>query len=117
MLFVRFIARLWSFVSALPFWLAFPLAVALCPLWLARLVVRSVLFVRFPRPPHCPAGCGSIWRYCRALGLPCGWRCVSAGSLAGVRCSCFVWSVRPAVVRRHSGVVLFFWVWVSPTPF
>lgn len=99
-------------VPALALWLA--VGLLLCPLWLAGLLVRSALFVRFRRPVGCPPFGASVARWCRFAGLPCGWRCVSASALPVVRSRFWVWAVRPAVVRRRSGVVCFFWVWVSP---
>ncbi len=117
MLFVRFCSfsfRWWSGCS-LPPVVALSVALLLCPLWLVGFVLRSALFVRFPAPSFVPSGCLALRRWCRVLGLPCGWRCVPASALSSVRSSCFVWAVRPAVLRRRSGVVLFFWVWVSPT--
>lgn len=84
---------LWSLL-----WLCF------APLFLFAWVLRVSLFACFRRPSRRPVGaprCGS-------------WRCVSASALPSVfRAGWWVWAVRPAVVRRGSGVVLWFWVFVS----
>jgi len=90
------------FVAVLA-WLAF-FGLLSAPVLVGR-VLRRLFFVRFARPRFRPSGAGS----------GC-WCCVPAGALSVVRSRCFVWSVRPAVVRRRLGVVLFFWVWASPTP-
>ena len=82
--------------------------------FLVRRLWVWVRFVRFPRPSWFPRGCGSACRACRSAGLPFGWRCVPVSSLPAVRRAWFVWAVRPAVVRRRSGVLLWVWVWVSP---
>ena len=90
-----------SCLSAL-LWLS--LWVCFSPLFLFAWLLRVSLFACFRRPSRRPVGaprCGS-------------WRCVSASALPGVfRAGWWVWSVRPAVVRRGSGVVLWFWVFVS----
>lgn len=79
----------------------------LCVFW----VVRARCFVRFPRPALRPWGAPS-----RVVCPSAGWVCVSSSSLPALfRSGRWVWSVRPAVVCRRSGVVLFFWVWVSPS--
>lgn len=70
----------------LPLWL---------PVWLLLVPVacalRAVFFVRFPRP--------------RRFGAVGRWVCVSSVPACAVL-------VRPAVVRRRLGVVLWFWCWV-----
>lgn len=87
-------------------------------------VLRSAFFVRFSSPssalgsaaasvlrpfafPPCAWGCGGF------SGCAFRWRVCSASALPSVRRSALVWAVRPAVVARRSGVVLFFWVFVA----
>lgn len=133
--FCRFSARvfrfLWGAVSlsapcflAGLFWAL--VLVALSPWGLLFLLVRRVCFVRFLSPsaaslglvgrrgrrvpvrgrwrPPVPGLCcfASSWRSC--------WRVVPAACLPSLCASCVVWCVRPAVVRRRSGVVLLWWV-------
>lgn len=77
------------------------LSVAFLPFRFVAWVVSLVRFVRFPRPA----------RFWWLGGSACRWFCVPLSSLSSVRASCFVFAVRPAVVCRRSGVVLFVWVW------
>lgn len=74
------------------------LVLLLLPLWLllvpAASCLRAAFFVRFPRPVRCV--------FCGVAGR---WVCVASVPACAVR-------VRPAVVRRRLGVVLWFWVWV-----
>lgn len=82
-----------------------------CPVFAVAWVVRRLCFVFFPCPLWRPVGAPPAWRVPSA-----GWRCVASPSLASLfRSGAFVWSVRPCLVRRGSGVVLFFWVFVSPS--
>lgn len=81
-----------------------PLFVVLGLWLLVFLVVRRVFFVRFPCPGLFGWWRSSLW----------SWFCVPAGSLASLRAVCPVWSVRPAVVCRRSGVVLVFWCLACP---
>ena len=103
-------------------------SVALLGLWACvAWLLRSALFVRFPSPsaalgsaaalalrplafPPCAWGCGGL------SGCAYRWRVVSAAALPAVRRRLPVWVVRPAVVRRRSGLVLFFWVFVAENP-
>lgn len=100
------------FVLFCAFPLPFLFACGLLLLWfLCFVVLRAVCFVRFRRPASLfglPASFGSVrlWR----------WSCVPLSSLPAVRSSRFVWAVRPAVVSRRSGVVLFVWVLWCPLP-
>lgn len=97
---VAFAPHQFSCVAVL--WLA--AAVLLLPLWLSFVAVRSAAFVRI----RCP-------RFRPARSPRCGvWSCVRASSLPSFRCSRFVFAVRPAVISRRSGVVLFFWVFSTP---
>lgn len=89
------------FLLSLSFFL--PLFVFFFVWLLVFLVVRRCFFVRFPRP-RLGRFRLSLWR----------WFCVPAASLSSLRASCPVWFVRPAVVCRRSGVVLFFWVLACP---
>lgn len=114
--FCSLVGRLWRWVSGGGGLFRALLAVALAPLWGVWLAVRGFCFVRFPRPARCPSGLGSVWFALRGSSAPVGWRCVPVSALPAVRRSCFVWAVRPAVVRRRSGVVCFVWCWVSPAP-
>lgn len=85
----------------------------LLPIWLlVFLVFRRLFFVRFPRPSGFRAGLP----WFRGFWFVFSWSCVSAASLPALRRCCFVWSLRPAVVSRRSGVVLAFWVLWSPSP-
>lgn len=93
----------WSVCS----WLLWSLVCLLVsPVWLVFLAVRRFRFVRFWRPLFRPSGAPRCGR----------WGCVPVGSVPALRASCFVWSVRPAVLLRRSGVVLWCWVFVSPAP-
>ena len=94
-----FLARLVLFVAAGVPWF----------LRLLAFVLRSLLFVRFPRPwfvPPCAWGC-------RRSGAGVGWFCCPLSALSSVRRRCCVWAVRPAVVSRRSGALLFVWVFSS----
>ncbi len=87
------------------------------PLFLLGRVVFACCFVRFPCPARRPAGAPSLWWLSPARRSLFGWRCVSSSALSSLfRSGRWVWAVRPAVVCRRSGVVLFFWVWLSPSP-
>lgn len=85
-------------------------ALLLLVLWvLVSLVVsalRAAFFVCVPRPLARPS---------LARGLPRGvgrWFCLRAPFLPSVRSSVLVFSVLPAVVRRSSGLVCAYWVFV-----
>lgn len=109
MLFFVVSSRFFRAVWRLPF-LSWSVCVSLvCLPWLlAFVVLRAALFVRVARPSFRPVG---------AVGVAGGfWSCVPSSSLPSVRRACFVWSVRPAVVSRRSGAVLWCWVWVAPAP-
>ncbi len=100
-------------------------AVACLPLvfllwWLVFVLLRRLLFVRLPRPsaPVSPRGS-------RFFPLPASsplrpvcrwwsprWVCVPASAVPGWLALVGGSSVRPAVVRRRSGVLLFAWVLV-----
>ena len=73
-------------------------------------------FVRFARPSFLPSGCGRLARWSSVRGVPFGWRCVAVSSLPAVRSAWWVCAVRPAVVARRSGELLWVWVWVCPPP-
>lgn len=124
-LFFRVVGRLWrwwsgssgssgSFDSPAGGWSLFPalflvwlaVGVVLCPLFVVWAVLRRLLFVRFPRPAFWAVRGCPVW-------AARGWVVVPAGSLSAVRASWFVGAVRPAVVCRRSGVVLFFWAWLG----
>lgn len=83
--------------------LLFPLFVFFAVWLLVFAVVRRLFFVRFPRPAL-GRWRWSFWR----------WSCVPSSSLPSLRASVPVWVVRPALVCRRSGAVLFFWVLVCP---
>lgn len=102
----------------------FVLAVV-APWVVLALALRRACFVRFPSPssalgpvaervlrpfafPPCAWGCGGL------SGCAFRWRVVSASALPFWRRSAWLWVVRPAVVSRVSGEVLFFWVFVAP---
>lgn len=70
------------------------------PWFLCFRFVRRVFFFRFARPV----------RFSWLGGWGCRWFCCSVRRLPVVRRSFFVFAVRPAVVSRLSGRVL--WVWV-----
>lgn len=118
-LFFRVVGRVWRWWSSgslsaaggfslFPFlflvWLA--VGVVLCPLFVVWAVLRRALFVRFPRPAFWAVRGCPVW-------AARGWVVVPAASLSAVRASWFVGAVRPAVVCRRSGVVLFFWAWLG----
>lgn len=103
------------------------------PLWFAAfVVVRRFCFVRFVCPSAASLGLSGRRgrRLCRSprfgfvrpsaawgLRVPfpaARWACVPASGLSSLRASSFVWAVRPAVVSRRSGVVLVWWVFLSP---
>jgi hypothetical protein len=73
------------------------------PWCLLFVVVRSVCFVRFPRPRGFFGWSRSVF----------SWRCCPVSALGSVRASGFVAVVRPAVVARRSGVLLSVWVLVA----
>ncbi len=79
-----------ALVGVLP-WLA-----VLAPLWLCGAVLSRACFVRFPAPLRLSFACGA-------------WRCCPAPRALSGRFAV----VRPAVVCRRSGVLLFCWVWVA----
>lgn len=122
MLFFCFVFRLWrwwssgslvrSVGSLFPFlvlvWLG--VGAVLFPLFAVFLVLRRVLFVRFPRPCSRPSAAAFLSPSLRRAGV-WRWRCCPASRLSAVRSSSFVFGVAPAVVSRRSGVVLFFWVY------
>lgn len=88
--------------------------------WLAFVLLRRLLFVRFPRPVAPVSSRGSRWfpvpRSSRWFPLArwCSprWLCVPASSVSGWLRLVGGSAVRPAVVRRRSGVLLFAWVLV-----
>ena len=85
-------------------------AVVLLPWCLSVLLLRRLLFVRFPRPRWSPPGAPRSSR-CWA-----SWVCVPPSSLPSLRASSLVWAVRPAVVARRSGAVLRVWAFCSWAP-
>lgn len=108
--FLSFSSFFWRWVcrgfssSVAPLFLA--LALLLSPWGLLFLLLRRLLFVRVPRPRR-PRGWRGVPSWCAR------WCCVPASSLPGLRASCFVFSVVPAVVSRRTGAVLWFWCWCS----
>lgn len=120
---VRFlsrVSRLWRWwVSSdwglfwLPLWLA--CFVVLSPVFVPFLVLRAVVFRRFPRPglvcgfsvPGSVVLSSAFFPW--SFPLAGSWVCVPASRLSSVRAV----SLCPAVVVRRSGRVLFWWVWVA----
>ncbi len=90
----------------------FPLAGLFCsaavflvlsPWWVVCLVLRALFFARFSRP-------APLWWL--GSGSRC-WVCVPLASLPALCSARAVFAVRPAVVRRRLGVVLWVWVWAG----
>lgn len=116
---VRFlsrVSRLWRWWLAsdwglfwLPLWLA--VGVVLSPVFVPFLVLRAVVFRRFPRPAVSfpPEAVLSSAFSPSSFPLVGSWVCVPASRVSSVRAV----SLCPAVVVRRSGRVLFWWVWVS----
>lgn len=81
------------------------------PVFVPFLVLRAVVFRRFPRPAVSfpPEAVLSSAFSPSSFPLVGSWVCVPASRVSSVRAV----SLCPAVVVRRSGRVLFWWVWVS----
>ena len=85
------------------------------PVFVPFLVLRAVVFRRFPRPglvcgfsvPGAVVLSSAFFPW--SFPLAGSWVCVPASRLSSVRAV----SLCPAVVVRRSGRVLFWWVWVA----
>lgn len=108
--FRRLAAGLRGFSSCVWFFVWLPLL----PWLLPSLLLRRLFFVRFPRPRRWPSrSCG---RPSFSSGFRGRWACVPVASLPAARLVWFVWAVRPALVARRSGELLWVWVFVSSPP-
>ena len=81
------------------------------PVFVPFLVLRAVVFRRFPRPAVSfpPEAVLSSAFSPSSFPLVGSWVCVPASRVSSVRAV----SLCPAVVVRRSGRVLFWWAWVS----
>lgn len=96
-------------VAGLPFCLVW--FALFSPVFVPFLVLRAVVFRRFPRPAVSfpPEAVLSSAFVPSSFPLVGSWVCVPASRVSSVRAV----SLCPAVVVRRSGRVLFWWVWVS----